>query len=279
VVKGDTITVTSTITCTDSLAGSVELLELFIRPFEDSRASKRNLFRIKVNKDGSNLKIPHFEDSNSARNSGIGELTSLRETLPAQLSSPSSLRKGDTYVTSADIKCLEASAADLPTLISSTAVLKAADKVKSSMGDISVDWRYADSKFLVPLDLTSYLDSASLSIDASANQRLSNDVNVFSWLPLIDRKGMSGNESPIHEEIAISRICSMIFSIPQVQVVESPFDVIVSSPSMATLGEICEIAFTVKNKLWNVERVVVSVDISDAYLITGGTQMVYEVSF
>jgi hypothetical protein len=90
---------------------------------------------------------------------------------------------------------------------------------------------------------------------------------------------MSGNESPIHEEIAISRICSMIFSIPQVQVVESPFDVIVSSPSMATLGEICEIAFTVKNKLWNVERVVVSVDISDAYLITGGTQMVYEVSF
>ena len=60
--------------------------------------------------------------------------------------------------------------------------------------------------------------------------------------------------------------------------VDSPFDIRVESPASAKLGEIYIVAFYLKNKLWSLERVVLSTEISDSFLITGGTSITYEVS-
>lgn len=201
------------------------------------RENKSNTYNLLHNKG----MIPSDLQPNDA-NRGSNSTIAVSESI--------SLQRGERYVNSTNITCIEQ---DLQTVNPSNESLAAlslqsfdktpSDRFKMSIGNVYVYWRLNDKNLLQPLDIASFLKARNILplslgtnpsnlgiVDKSTSiRKASIDKNPSNWLPSLDHKDkMSWNEgnsidNPSREEalntnISITRLCSMIFSIPPVQV-------------------------------------------------------------
>lgn len=261
VLRGDVITVSASLSCLDSLTSSINILALELRQNSINNASDTQTTTELSSPPIFVIKGSETTDSscNFLRSTQVNEASVLSTTV--------ALKKGETYANSVDILCLEtpsplSTAGASAWLMSSTSSPPAGvsqvipERIKISMGNIYVNWCLDDDELLSPW------------------------AGDDHWLPSLERKNSESegvSDSPVIRESSVTRLCTMVFSIPAVQVIGAPFDVAVYSPSVGCVGEIFEVLFEIKNKLWTVEKIILRADLNENFLITAGTLMSYDV--
>jgi hypothetical protein len=61
----------------------------------------------------------------------------------------------------------------------------------------------------------------------------------------------------------------MVFGVPAVQLLLTPFDVLYTAPTSCNIGEVITISIEIRNKLWYSERLSVTTELNEDYIITG----------
>jgi hypothetical protein len=241
IMRGDIITVSSSLSCLDSLDASIDVLSLELRPYTDSSAEALNGNEEAARpSDASGFsKLPQFQvisrqSAESSLSSSYNLLLSreLSSTRSANIATASgsigvTLSTGESYVNSIDVKCIEQDLYPLPSLSSFPASSSGnilSDRIKTSIGNVYISWRTNDPNLLRPFDLSSWLRKTKIATRSvpSANSSSS------SWLPDIDRTG-SQDDSPVNRSVVVTRLCSMIFSIPALQVIPLLFHTCIMS--------------------------------------------------
>lgn len=159
------------------------------------------------------------------------------------------LKKGEVYVCSTDILCVES--LEAPTLPFTAQV--------ASMGDLYVDWRLHNNQMLSPPDLSPWVKTSDTST------ALPLDITNFDWLlqwgPLKNlQTDPDDNKQAIDKRTSTTRVCGMVFSVPRVKVSPSPFTVSVSLSSSCKKNEILPLIIKIRNKLWSSENLSLTVD-------------------
>jgi hypothetical protein len=159
------------------------------------------------------------------------------------------LKKGEVYVCSTDILCVESHEA--PTLPFTAQV--------ASMGDLYVDWRLHNDQILSPPDLTPWMKASEVSSVVPSDQ------NNFGWLlqwgPLSNlQTDPEDNKQAIDKRTSTTRVCGMVFSVPRVKISPSPFTVSISLSSCCRKNEILPLEIKIRNKLWSTENLSLTVD-------------------
>jgi len=146
------------------------------------------------------------------------------------------------------------------------------------MGGVNIRWRLEDPEIFVPATSPELLGAAN-PWTALHQQLLYWRCGVFPLGLASDPCSLEAESAyvPVNENIFATRVCSMHFAIPAVQVVDAPFDATCDAPSTGSVGDICFVNVTVRNKLWSSERIGLSVEIDDDFLITGPTIKMIEV--
>jgi len=294
VLRGDRINVSASLDCVNSLGDGLEISMMAISPKTHSKGGQvaSNIFEIVDSPAGGDLlytgahNLPITSTGSSELQAYICESGEGRAVV---------LHKGEAYVGSVDMHCKdippEESAPSFPmhkdTRTGASYVVK---PVRASMGNVMVNWRIQDSSLMSPVDLRPYRLAAALSRDPSQDK--SGPVPVSSWLlPLenVTPAPIEGGAQETHQEgkssaacvnrnVSRSRVCSMMFSIPEVQVIDAPFSVEIDSPTMGDLGQPLDVRITVHNKLWSLERMQLVVEMCDDFVITGGTSQILEIA-
>jgi hypothetical protein len=137
------------------------------------------------------------------------------------------LHKGEAYVGSCDMKCLEIPQTKMLTSSSSLSLKNmrtgssySLSSAKATVGEITVSWRIKDPTLLSPFDLSPFLKAINPNSDCDQGQFVS------SWLLPLHEPSLSSANTSAHEQKVQSvnknftrtRTCSMVFSIQEVQV-------------------------------------------------------------
>ena len=153
-----------------------------------------------------------------------------------------------------------------------------ASAVTASIGAIFVDWRLKDNKLFKTFDVSNS-PSKSLSKDDMAS--IFSAYKFFDssdeWLPPVDtsihiepalnaeqlpqRRTASGAGGLDKDAIA-SRVCGMVFGVPAVQVESPPFDVSVTTSSVASIGTPFSVLIDITSKLASLEKLQLFIDFS-----------------
>jgi hypothetical protein len=224
-LRGEMINVSASLDCVNSLGKDLEITTMTLSP-----GSSRH--------DPNTLPPNGFEIINSSSSSngnllacGIAHLPTLSPVSPSQkifhayvnetmTGKVVALHKGEAYVGSCDMKCLEIVSNKTNPLSSLTSFkhLRTGSNylltpTKASVGEITVNWRIKDATLLSPFDLAPFLKESSESFDQGEF--------VSSWLlPLYE--ATDNQTSSVVKAVTRTRTCSMVFSIQEVQVVLSP---------------------------------------------------------
>jgi hypothetical protein len=160
------------------------------------------------------------------------------------------LKKGEVYVCSTDILCVESLQA--PTLPFTAQV--------ASMGDLYVDWRLQNDQILSPPDLSPWRKASEIPTVSPV------DHTNFDWLlqwgstSNIQTDNPEDTKQAIDKRTSTTRVCGMVFSVPRVKISPSPFTVSISLSSSCSKNEILPLEILIKNKLWSSENLTLTVD-------------------
>ncbi|CAE7678685.1 unnamed protein product, partial [Symbiodinium microadriaticum] len=138
------------------------------------------------------------------------------------------LHKGEAYVGSVDLRCkvLPEPPRNLSPLPFRETIANGVDYKptarNASMGNVLVNWHIRDNTILSPIDISDFVSDKELlqCYDFAANGR-----TVGSWLLPFhvdcdgDQAALCANEfsKGVNRSITRTRVCSMVFSIPEVQ--------------------------------------------------------------
>ena len=78
-------------------------------------------------------------------------------------------------------------------------------------------------------------------------------------------------QTALDMDVVSTRVCGMVFGVPPVQVVSAPFDVSINFPPSCKHGDIIEVQICLQNKQPSLERVSLSLEMSDSFLVTGSS--------
>jgi hypothetical protein len=192
-------------------------------------------------------------DGTAARASG--DLASASNTTPTFSAGGSAntndvlLKKGEVYVCSTDILCVES--LEAPTLPFTAQV--------ASMGDLYVDWRLHNNHILSPPDLTPWMKGSEVSTAVPSDHR--NFDWLLKWGPLSNlQTDPEDYKQAIDKRTSTTRVCGMVFSVPRVKISPSPFIVSISLSSSCRKNEILPLEIIIRNKLWSTEILSLTVD-------------------
>jgi len=284
VLRGDTVTMSASLSCLSALGGSIELVAVMLqqstlasdtlaevmgKPVSTSASSSSKYFKI-------------LEQGSPAGYPLIDEVTELRQ--------------GEIVVGSADVYCLETipetDALGMP-VYPRTGESQAPPPVSASIGDVCVEWRIPGDALMKPVDCSKYIKKGGSSSSSSSSK------GPFAWLSKLGRLasalstdeggGAGGDEgeeagenkfdmSAVDTSTAISRICGIVFNVNQVQILDAPFDVDIVAPTCCAIGDVISLAVNLRSKLWSPERVVLRTDVNDNYLITGSLVSTIDIS-
>jgi hypothetical protein len=142
------------------------------------------------------------------------------------------LHRGEAYVGSVDLRCKEEDEV-LPKgrvlpfremLISGNAFKPVT--LNASMGDVLVNWHIRDSSLLSPINVRDFVSDPELLAHVDDQNC---DDHVGSWLlsffdgsesglETLEEAAVAVTHKPVNKAITRTRVCSMVFSIPEVQV-------------------------------------------------------------
>ena len=304
VLRGDVINMAASLDCVNSLDSDVEVLVMNI-------ATKNATFCVDE-RSGESIEIPVFKlannyciESNATSNSdtqrdllsyGVAYLPALsscndsetagNHTVKSYISQRQGekktiiLRSGEAYVGSANLKCLNLESLESNLGAKVVGMLSQANSsVSASMGDIIVNWRINDPFFFRAVDLTHY----RTAVDDGCEVKHCEEVKIPWLLPIGSEAASSTADAPstlppLNNRVTHTRVCNMLFSVPKVHVINAPFYVRIDTPNVVSFGEPFTVHLNIFNKLNTLERVVMVVELSGEFLMTGGTFQVIEIA-
>eukprot|EP00596_Hydrurales_sp_CCMP1899_P003570 CAMPEP_0119040906 /NCGR_PEP_ID=MMETSP1177-20130426/10972_1 /TAXON_ID=2985 /ORGANISM="Ochromonas sp, Strain CCMP1899" /LENGTH=811 /DNA_ID=CAMNT_0007006435 /DNA_START=2524 /DNA_END=4959 /DNA_ORIENTATION=+ len=155
------------------------------------------------------------------------------------------LKKGETFVASGDVYCIES---HLPpsALIS---------PIIASIGELCIDWRLRDNDIFSPPNLNFWGKTRGVNeINNEIDQ--GGELDWFlQWGIKPHQNSVDNNGLAVEDGITTTRVCGMVFKVPQVRVASSPFEVTINIPSIAPKNEIINIEINIINKLWTPEHI------------------------
>ena len=128
-----------------------------------------------------------------------------------------------------------------------------------------------DDRFLsngLRVSRSAFIGSVMVEVAQSGNYHDAHDLGVVESLSAV---------TALDKEVSAFEMGTMYFYIPQVNLVDSPFDVAVSHKSYVTDGETFELKVKVKSKLNSIARVSLKLDLGSTFLITGETSKTTDV--
>ena len=240
VLRGDTINLSSSLSCLNSLNGEVEILALgVVMPSaakqlqaDPHKPTAESMFRL-VNPS------PHL--SSAAKSTRYANLLCDRSAVADE--APLVMSAGEKYVGTVDVECLDAvdSYLDSSLILNNPSLLLPTETNNSgpentpsnlssptSIGNISIKWRTSQRHQMSPIDLAPYL--ARIPEEKRSRYRIgapwvTKDAASFSWLlPVGASVGLIERESSelsqcLVSDISRSLICSMTFVVPAIQVI------------------------------------------------------------
>lgn len=231
VISGDTINMASSLSCINSLHSQLGLVSIAMHANVNNK-----LFQV---------------DTRSSNNLLFGRCSSSDHT--DHRDTAIKLQTGEIYVGSIDVLCIP----------SNTSGNISEQGSSESMGSLYVDWRFVDDNFFNEMDLSRHPMAAAEGrsichvLDASS-------VNN-QWLYRLGDNTIDALD--VHT--VACRVCSMVFEVPPVQILDAPFDVSTDIPSLAHLGKDFILTVHVYNKLQSLERLVVNVEMNEYFVVTG----------
>ena len=244
VLRGDNISLTSTITCVRVCKKKVGVIDIALIQSSDGKSS----FKIK---DGDKINESKGIEVRSESKETASEAASLSSSSPITL-----LSHEESFSSCVDVLCLtEVNTSKKPQLpVASTS---------STIGTLSLQWRLEDTSLLFP---TSTPPASSLN-------SLDDIYRHSNILPFVEN-----SEETVSKKVSYTRVCVMNFAVPSVQVIDAPFDVSLDAPSTLLYGETATITIRLFNKLLSSERISVSCDTVDYILMSGFVKSVINVS-
>ena len=242
VMRGDIINMAASLTCINGLNGHIELLgmSLHTKPDEDDQLNN-----------SSEVTSTATEIFKSTNGESICDLLKgLSDNEQGDSAEVVRLQKGEIFVGSTSIYCSECVSTKDSIDLNLIPPQDTTESINASMGNLYVDWRISDDTIFLPYK--------SLSFTVPEN---------FNWLHKLGSRNL--NESALDLEVVSTRVCGMVFVVPQVQVVNPPFNVKFNAPSLCKVGETVTIDIEVKNKLWSYERLTMAIELSDDFIMTG----------
>jgi hypothetical protein len=245
VMRGDIINMAASLTCINALNGNIELLgmSLHTKPDEDEQ----------INHPSEQSESTITETFKSVNGESICDLlggSNVSDNIEVVR-----LQKGEVFVGSTCIYCSECGSAKDAVDLNLALPLDMSETVTSSMGNLYVDWRIADDTLFLPYKSPSSSSSTFI---------VSKD---FDWLHKLGSRNQ--NESALDLEVVSTRVCGMVFVVPQVQIVNPPFNVRFNIPSVCKIGETISVEIEIRNKLWSYERLNMIIEQSDDFIMTG----------
>lgn len=244
VMRGDIINMAASLTCINGLNGNIELLgmSLHTKPEDDEQINNSS-------EQSASTVIEIFKSVNG--DSICDLLGGLSDSDNAEVVR---LQKGEVFVGSTCIYCSECGSTKDGVDLNLVPSMDISETVNASMGNLYVDWRIADDTLFLPYKSA----SSSSSIIGSKD---------FDWLHKLGSRNLT--ESALDLEVVSTRVCGMVFVVPQVQVVNPPFNVKFNIPTLCKLGETISIDIEIKNKMWSYERLNMIIEQSDDFIMTG----------
>lgn len=245
VMRGDIINMAASLTCINGLNGHIELIgmSLHTKPEDDDQVNSST----EVTTTTTTTTTVIFKSTNGESICDL--LKVINNDDDAEVIR---LQKGEVFVGSTSIYCLECGSTKDIIDVNLIPPQDTSECINASMGNLYVDWRISDDTIFLP-----YKTSSSSSSKSSEN---------FDWL---HKLGSRPNESALDLEVVSTRVCGMVFVVPQVQVVNPPFNVNCNIPSLCKVGETVRLDIEIKNKLWSYERLNMKIELSDDFIITG----------
>jgi hypothetical protein len=238
-LRGEMINVSASLDCVNSLGNDLEIttMSLTTKSFRHEATSPPtapdtvtagvapNAFEIINSPSNGNLLacgITHLPTLNFPHSSNLQAYVNNTST-----GKVIALHKGEAYVGSCDMRCLEIPQAKMTSSLSlknmRTGSSYSLSSTKATVGEITVNWRIKDRTLLSPFDLSPFLKAIHPDSDCDQGQFVS------SWLlPLHDPSSPSSSSSlssdqfqkvqSVNKNVTRTRTCSMVFTIQEVQV-------------------------------------------------------------
>jgi hypothetical protein len=254
VMRGDIINLAASLTCINGLNGHIELLgmALHTKPDDDDQLNiSSDITTVPTavtSPPPSSTEI--FKSTSTNGESVCDLLKGLSDNDQGDSTEVVRLQKGEVFVGSTSIYCSECASSKDTIDMNLIPSQDTTESISASMGNLYVDWRISDDTIFLPYK------SSSFAVPEN-----------FNWLHKLGSRNM--NESSLDVEVVSTRVCGMVFVVPHVQVVNPPFNVKFNAPSLCKVGETISIDIEVKNKLWSYERLTMSIELSDDFIMTG----------
>lgn len=195
--------------------------------------------------------VTQLDNKSAPHLGGALDPTSGTSTIPPVITERSEvlLKKGEVYVCSTDIQCVESST--VPSLPFTVQI--------ASMGDLYVDWRLHNDRILSPPDLSRWVRSK----DTRTSQASASFNWLLQWGPLNPPKEdpSESSVSAIDRRTSTTRVCGMVFSVPRVKISPAPFTVMINLATTCRRNEVLPLEIVINNKLWTPEHLSLAIDI------------------
>ena len=258
VMRGDIINMAASLTCINGLNGHIELLGMSLHTKPDDDDQLNNSLEVTAATAATTAaatatatpSIEIFKSTSTNGESVCDLLKGLSDNDQGDSIDVVRLQKGEVFVGSTSIYCSECVSTKETIDMNLIPSQDTTESISASMGNLYVDWRISDDTIFLPYK------SSSFAVPEN-----------FNWLHKLGCRNM--NESALDVEVVSTRVCGMVFVVPHVQVVNPPFNVKFNAPSLCKVGETVSIDIEVKNKLWSYERLTMSIELSDDFIMTG----------
>jgi len=123
----------------------------------------------------------------------------------------------------------------------------------------------------------------------------SSNQNTLFWLPRLGQPTVADHSEASNQSeaaafsshllslccdvtVGMTRVCRAVFPVPNVELRDAPIDASLHCQRQCGLGDALMLSIEVRNHLWSPERVLLTVELGEHFVITGATQTAVEVS-
>lgn len=229
VLRGELVNVSASLDCVNSLGSELEISKMHL---------SHKGHRVTDEQAKSIYEFAEAMDTGDLLRTGVSKLPAATRdqsevrayVVAANSSCGVILRRGEAYVGSVDLRCKEEEESrpqgivlPLSEVLQTGAIYKPVT-LSASMGDVLVNWHIRDNTLLSPIKMREFVTDSNLLASVVEDD---NSARVESWLlPFCDGGDGSGSgvledikaTRPVNKSITRTRVCSMVFSIPEVQV-------------------------------------------------------------